>query len=99
MSWRTYLTYRSPAAPCSHIGIHRNTGQAAKPANLLALPLAPHLGGSRHDQLKLRLLLVRRQRVPGLGRSEAALPRQAQLVERHVLGGLVDPPLKVVLGL
>src|ERR1700691_3311234 len=29
----------APAARCSHIGIHRNTRQPAKPANLLALGL------------------------------------------------------------
>src|ERR1700683_1961027 len=49
-----------------------------------------------HDHAQLRPLLLFGQDIAFFGRGEAALRRQAQLIERHVFGGLVDAALDVV---
>src|SRR5262245_18498297 len=76
---------------------------AAKPS----LPLQPSLhlrtcslpdllrGIDDHPQLRPLLLLA--QHVAFLGGGKAALWREAQLLERGVFGGLVEPALDVVL--
>src|ERR1700749_2444683 len=61
--------------------------------------LAPDLGGGVDDQGELVPLLLLGEVVALLGRGEAALAGQAELVEGGVLGGLVDPALDEVLGL
>src|ERR1700689_5815686 len=60
---------------------------------------APDLGGGVDDQGELVPLLLLGEVVALLGRGEAALGRQAELVEVGVLGGLVDAALDEVLGL
>src|SRR3954447_18608359 len=61
--------------------------------------LAPDLGGGLDDQAQLRDLLVVGERVALDRRGEAALRRQAELVERHERGRLLDPPHELVLRL
>src|SRR5688572_10706321 len=53
--------------------------------------LTPDLAGGFHHQLELALLVVGGELVADLARGEAALRRQAQVFERHVLRSLVDP--------
>src|SRR6185312_8453078 len=60
---------------------------------------SPDLSGGLDDQVELGDLLVARQCVALDGRGEPTLPRQAQLLDRDVLGGLVDAPLEQVLAL
>src|SRR4051794_19361303 len=55
--------------------------------------LAPDLFGDLDDHPQLRPLLLLGQDIAFLGRGEAALRRQRELVERDVFGRLVDPPL------
>src|SRR3954463_13217949 len=59
--------------------------------------LFPHLVGELLDHAKLRPLLLLGEDVALLGGGEAALRREAELLQRSELGGLVDPPLDVVL--
>src|SRR5262245_372905 len=59
--------------------------------------LSPHLPGELADHAKLRPLLVLGENVALLGRSEAALRRQAELLERREFGGFLDATLYVVL--
>ena len=54
---------------------------------------APHLLGQLYHHAQLRPLLVLGQRVAFLGRGEAALRRQAELIERNVFRGLLDAAL------
>ena len=54
--------------------------------------------GGFDDEAELGGLLVVGQRVAFHGGGEAALAGQADLLQRHVLGRLVDPALQVVLG-
>src|SRR5580704_567555 len=65
----------------------------------LVASIAPDLLGGLDDEAELGHLLVVGQRVALGGRGEAALAGQADLVQRHVLGGFVDAALEVVLGL
>src|SRR5207247_11325885 len=58
---------------------------------------APHLARRLDDELELRLLLVGGDRVALHRRGEAALPAETELLQRDVPGGLLDPPLEVVL--
>src|SRR5256886_6574162 len=60
---------------------------------------APDLGGGLDDEGELGHLLVVAQRVSLHRGREAALRGQAELVQRHVLGRLVDAALQGVLGL
>ena len=59
--------------------------------------LAPDVVGGFDDEAELGDLLVVGQRVALHGGGEAALAGQADLVQGHVLGRLVDPALEVVL--
>ena len=60
--------------------------------------IAPHTSFDQfHDHAQLGPLLVLGQHVALLGRGEAALRRQAKLIERDVFGRLVDAALDVVL--
>src|SRR5687767_6229971 len=59
--------------------------------------LTPDFAGDPYSQLELALLVVLGQLVAHLARREAALRREAQVLERHVLGSLVDAPLQLVL--
>src|SRR5271168_3928123 len=65
----------------------------------LVASIAPDFAGGLDDEAELSHLLVVSQRVALGGRGEAALAGQADLVQRHVLGGFVDAALEVVLGL
>ena len=56
--------------------------------------LAPDLARDLDHPLELAPLLVLAQRVAVVGAGEAALRRQAQVLQRHVLGGLVDLALR-----
>src|ERR1700761_466614 len=58
---------------------------------------SPNLVGELYDHPQLGPLLVLGQNVALFGRGEAALRRQAELVERDVLGRLVDAALDDVL--
>src|SRR3989449_2230587 len=60
---------------------------------------APHLARQLHAERQLRLLVVDRDLVALDGRGEAALRAQADLLDRHVLGRLIEAPLEVVLPL
>src|ERR1700750_1964792 len=60
---------------------------------------SPDLRCGLDDQVELGDLLVARQRVALDRRREPTLPRQAQLVDRDVLRGLVDAALEQVLAL
>src|SRR5579885_3329261 len=62
-------------------------------------PSAPHLARGFNDQPQLRLLLVDRQRIALDSRGEAALRRQAELLERNVFCRLVEATLQIVLAL
>jgi hypothetical protein len=59
--------------------------------------IGPHLFRDLNDELELLPLLVLGQDVALLGRGEAALRRQRELIERREFRGLVEPPLDVVL--
>src|SRR4051812_48621832 len=59
--------------------------------------LFPHLVGELLDHAKLRPLLLLGEDVALLGGGEAALRRQAELLQRSELGRLVDPALDVIL--
>src|SRR5215467_438324 len=59
--------------------------------------LAPHLAGGLDDELELGPLLLVRQLVARGDARKPTLRRQRQLLQGHVLGGLVDAPLQLVL--
>src|SRR5215472_19093232 len=61
--------------------------------------LPPHLVGDLDDHAQLRPLLLVRERVAVLGRREAALRRERELVERHEFRRRLDAPLDVILAL
>src|SRR6476646_2357359 len=65
--------------------------------SLLAI-LAPDLVGNLHDPPQLRPLLVLGQDITLLGGGEAALRREAELIEVDEPRGLVDAALELVLG-
>src|SRR3974390_974137 len=60
---------------------------------------SPNLLGDLDDHAQLRPLLLLRERVAVLGRGEAALRRQRELVERHEFRRRLDTALDVVLAL
>src|ERR1700761_4089313 len=62
-------------------------------------PLPPDLLGGRDQQLELGALLVDGEGVALHGGREPALRRDAEPVDVHVLGGLLDAPLERVPGL
>src|SRR5881409_2232365 len=55
------------------------------------MSLSPHVARDLDDALELAPLLVLGQRVAVVRAGEAALRRQPQALERHVLGRFVDP--------
>src|SRR5215475_10740288 len=59
------------------------------------LVLPPHLVRQLNDHAKLRPLLVLGQNVSFFGRGEAALRRQAELIERDELRGFFDALLDI----
>src|SRR5215510_13996942 len=59
--------------------------------------LAPHLAGGLDDELELGPLLIVRQLVARGDARKPTLRRQRELLQGHVLGGLVDAPLQLVL--
>src|SRR5215468_8056969 len=59
--------------------------------------LAPHLAGGLDDELELGPLFLVRQLVARSDARKPALRRQRELLQGHVLGGLVDAPLQLVL--
>src|SRR4051812_40835489 len=75
---------------------NRNPTQFAHPLAIRDW-LLPHLVGELLDHAKLRPLLLLGKDVALLGGGEAALRREAELLQRSELGRLVDPPLDVVL--
>src|SRR5436190_11920975 len=72
---------------------------AVRPFNPKSMCSAPYLARGLDDQGKLGKLLVFRQQISLQGRGEAALRRQAELVEIHVFRGGIDAALEVVLAL
>src|SRR4051794_26499879 len=88
-SWRSLAQYRRVAS--------RNPAGAAKRHWLFALLSSPHLVGELDDHAKLRPLFVLGQDIAFLGRGEAALRGEAQLIDVDILRRLVDAPLDVVL--
>src|SRR4051794_29923539 len=81
-------SWRPGGSPPAWSGRARGEGPTAS---------APDLGGGLDDQLQLGPLLVLAEVVALDGRREAALPGERELLERHELRRLVDPPLEVVL--
>src|SRR5215469_9771130 len=73
----------------------RRYGIAPRPATRFKV-LAPDFLGDLDDQLELGHFLLVPQHVALDRRGEAALRRQAELVKRHELGRLLDPPLERV---
>src|SRR5580692_1006380 len=72
---------------------------ATFPATMFAIGLfPPHLLGDFADHLELRPLFFLGKSIPFLGRGEAALRRQAKLLEIGEFGGFLDAPLDGVLG-
>src|SRR5262245_12378006 len=57
---------------------------------------SPHLVGHLHDPPQLRPLLLLGEDIAFLGRGEAALRREAELVERDELRRLLDATLELV---
>src|SRR5262249_37428083 len=54
---------------------------------------APDFVGDLHNHAELRPLLFLGEDIALLARGKAALRRQAELIERHELRGLIDPAL------
>src|SRR5436190_16955725 len=81
--------------------MRRSRGSSTRAAGAPRAPtsLAPDFARCLDDQLELRPLLVVGEIVPLERRREAALRRQAELLERHVARRGVDPPLELVLRL
>src|SRR5215203_2168081 len=63
------------------------------------LLLAPDFFSQFHDHPQLRPLLVLGENIAFFGGGKAALRRQAKLIERGILGRLVDAALDRILGL
>ena len=61
--------------------------------------LAPDLARNIDDQPELRPLLVLGEDIALFGRGEAALRAEAQLLERRIFGGLLDPAQNFVASL
>src|SRR6267378_7194158 len=59
--------------------------------------LTPDLPGDLDHQLELAALVILAEAVPHLAAREAALRRQAQVLQRHVSGGGVDPLFQKIL--
>src|SRR5215472_17512525 len=59
----------------------------------------PHFLGNLHDHAQLRPLLLLGQDVAFLGRGEAALRGEAQLIDGHIFCRFVDPALDRVFAL
>src|SRR5260370_11731427 len=94
---------RSRAMPRRRTGIASRAarGKASPRRGLAARPvgsLAPHLARHLDDEAELGFLFLDRQRVAVDGRGEAALRAEAELLERHVAGRLLDAALQFVLG-
>src|SRR5712691_2608370 len=70
---------------------------ACRLSSVVCRPSSPHLVGEGDDHAQLRPLLVLGEDIAFLGRGEAALGREAELLERRELGRLLDPALDVVL--
>src|SRR3984957_1534879 len=69
------------------------------PATMFAIGLfPPHLLGDLADHAQLRPLFLFGESIPFLGRGEAALRRQAKLLDIGELGGFLDAPLDRILG-
>src|SRR5215469_1142522 len=75
---------------------HAVTVTRQAPGGPLGFLSAPDVPGDLDDQFELGDLLVVAQHVPLDGGGEAALRRQAQLVERHELRRLIDAALEHV---
>src|SRR4029450_5419990 len=60
---------------------------------------APHLFGELHDHAQLRPLLLLGQEIALLGRGEAALRRERELIDIDVFRRLLDPPLELIAAL
>src|SRR5678816_761259 len=78
---------------------NRKTGPPPSRGRLLQRRLvAPDLAGGVDAKAQLRPLLIFGQVVAVMGARKAALRADAEVLERHELGRLVDPPLELVLG-
>src|SRR3984893_2265305 len=72
---------------------------ATLPATMFAIGLfPPHLLGDLADHLQLGPLFLFGKSIPFLSRGEAALRRQAELLDIGELGGFLDAPLDRILG-
>src|ERR1700730_8758515 len=72
---------------------------ATLPATMFAVGLfSPHLLGDFADHPQLRPLFLFGESIPFLGRGEAALRREAELLEIGKFGGFLDAALDGVLG-
>src|SRR5262249_32198782 len=90
--WRAWCALRP--APSAAAGCRRDRREMA-----ICFASSPYLSGDFHDHPELCPLLLLGKDIAFLAGGEAALRRQAKLVERHEFGGLVDPPLDLVLAL
>src|ERR1017187_4091557 len=111
-AWGATTTWPGPGAPGSgrsssaisptrSVTAARISPRPPRPAAASdpSLASAPHLCRSLHDQLQLGHLLLVAERVSLHRRGEPALRRQAQLLDRDVARGLLDPPLEQILAL
>src|SRR5262249_27713947 len=87
----------SPAGCRRSNQVERRQGAALPEPAREQVGLAPHLGGGLDDELELGPLLLVRQLVARSDARKPTLRRQRQLLQGHVLGGLVDAPLQLVL--
>jgi hypothetical protein len=76
----------------------RGTGSCLPPETSGVVSVAPDVAGGVDDQAELSYFLVVGQRVALHRRGEAALAGQAQLIQGHELGRLVDAALEVIGG-
>src|SRR3954470_13298256 len=88
-SWRSLAQYRRVTSG--------NPAGAANRHSPFAFLSSPHLVGELDDHAKLGPLFVLGQDIALLGRGEAALRGEAQLIDVDILRRLVDAPLDVVL--
>src|SRR5262245_4136566 len=71
------------------------SGVFQQPASGLSLP--PHALGGVHNHLELAPLLIFREQVTLHRGGESALGTEGEIFQGHILAGLVDAPLELVL--
>src|SRR5262245_50837056 len=90
---------RTIGDPCSRADDHGSPLTRGRHRVYGQITLAPHLFRHLHDPPQLRPLLLLGEDIAFLGRGEAALRREAELVERDELRRLLDAAFELVLRL